>query len=250
MKICSRCTLEKAESEFSVARTYRGGLNAQCIACRRKTALESYYRHRLKIREKQHEKYHDDLEESRRKSCAFARKYYSQNPDRARKNSREWYEKHKEELREKNCEKSRRYRADGRVNIKAVRESQRRYIERNKDKVAASKRAYVERYPERVRMTMAANKARRRAAEVGELTARQWKEILFFYGNACALCRIPASEVPMSVDHFIPISKGGIHDWKNVWPLCMPCNMKKRDKMPDELYLPHVAVFKKTGTRD
>lgn len=35
-----------------------------------------------------------------------------------------------------------------------------------------------------------------------------------------------------SIDHYIPISKGGTHSWDNVRLACYWCNVNKRDKMP------------------
>jgi len=72
---------------------------------------------------------------------------------------------------------------------------------------------------------------------IGTVTAKQWKEIILFYGRACALCHVPESESPLTIDHFVPVSKGGVHNWWNVWPLCLPCNSKKKNKMPKEIIL-------------
>ena len=38
-------------------------------------------------------------------------------------------------------------------------------------------------------------------------------------------------EVLMTVDHILPKSKGGPHHIDNFQPMCMPCNMKKADKL-------------------
>ena len=37
-----------------------------------------------------------------------------------------------------------------------------------------------------------------------------------------------------SIDHVVPRSKGGPHDWENVAAACRPCNLRKRDRTPDE----------------
>jgi 5-methylcytosine-specific restriction endonuclease McrA len=37
-----------------------------------------------------------------------------------------------------------------------------------------------------------------------------------------------------SIDHIIPRSRGGTHEWDNVAAACRPCNLRKRDRTPDE----------------
>jgi len=37
-----------------------------------------------------------------------------------------------------------------------------------------------------------------------------------------------------SIDHVVPRSRGGPHTWDNVVAACRPCNMRKRDRSPEE----------------
>jgi len=37
-----------------------------------------------------------------------------------------------------------------------------------------------------------------------------------------------------SIDHVVPRSRGGRHEWENVAAACRPCNLSKRDRTPDE----------------
>ena len=37
-----------------------------------------------------------------------------------------------------------------------------------------------------------------------------------------------------SIDHVMPRSRGGEHVWENVAAACRPCNLRKRDRTPDE----------------
>lgn len=37
-----------------------------------------------------------------------------------------------------------------------------------------------------------------------------------------------------SIDHIVPRSRGGAHVWDNVAAACRPCNLRKRDRTPDE----------------
>lgn len=49
----------------------------------------------------------------------------------------------------------------------------------------------------------------------------------------CYLCL----EVPekSSFDHVIPLARGGMHTGRNIAMACLPCNISKRDKLPDDL---------------
>jgi 5-methylcytosine-specific restriction endonuclease McrA len=37
-----------------------------------------------------------------------------------------------------------------------------------------------------------------------------------------------------SIDHVLPRSRGGEHHWENVAAACRPCNLRKRDRTPEE----------------
>lgn len=97
---------------------------------------------------------------------------------------------------------------------------------------------------------MESNKRGRRAGTPGRVTVRQWKQILLFYGNACGRCRVSGLQELLTLDHFIPTAKGGENTWRNVWPLCWPCNQRKGAMLPAEPRPPHVAILSRTGTDD
>jgi 5-methylcytosine-specific restriction endonuclease McrA len=59
----------------------------------------------------------------------------------------------------------------------------------------------------------------------GELEAMRKK-----YGKRCALCGVGGK---MTIDHIVPMSRGGRHEASNIQFLCLPCNSAKRD-MPME----------------
>lgn len=234
MKVCNHCRQEKPESEFSPARGYHGGLNARCKQCRREICLKWYYSHQGIVAERNKKKYWADPEIARAKSLIVAKRWYHNHKEEANAKSRESWIRNLDRYRKIARECARRYRAEGRV---------------NKENAKAAQRKYADKYPERVKATKNNNLSRRRATP-GQVTAKQWKQIILFYGRACAICHIPESEVPLTVDHFIPISKGGTNYWYNVWPLCLSCNSRKHDKVPTELQPPHVMILRRTGTFD
>ena len=61
-------------------------------------------------------------------------------------------------------------------------------------------------------------------SDKNDLTAEQWRKILSAYGR-CAYCG--ATHVKLTMDHIIPLGKGGDHTASNIVPACKPCNDKK-----------------------
>ena len=49
-------------------------------------------------------------------------------------------------------------------------------------------------------------------------------------GARCQYCSAPAE----SIDHVVPRSKGGPHEWENVVAACRRCNTSKRDRLLSE----------------
>jgi 5-methylcytosine-specific restriction endonuclease McrA len=59
------------------------------------------------------------------------------------------------------------------------------------------------------------------------LTPSDWMKILKKYNFSCAECGRQQPEVKLTVDHIIPLIKGGEHSYKNIRPLCLSCNCRK-----------------------
>lgn len=71
---------------------------------------------------------------------------------------------------------------------------------------------------------------RRRQAE-GRCTPDEWLALCSHYGNRCLACN--RDDLPLTVDHIVPISKGGTNWPDNLQPLCWPCNQRKHVKIID-----------------
>lgn len=58
----------------------------------------------------------------------------------------------------------------------------------------------------------------------GVYNRKEWQEVLTKYGNKCLCC---GSTEKITLDHIIPLSKGGTNTIENLQPLCSRCNRKK-----------------------
>jgi 5-methylcytosine-specific restriction endonuclease McrA len=103
------------------------------------------------------------------------------------------------------------------------------------DEQLAARKAWALANPEKVALTARIKRQRKRAA--GKLTAPEWRSVLEKYGSACLCC---GSDGPPTIDHVIPISRGGMNTVDNVQPLCNGCNMRKSTQTID--YRPPGAV--------
>ena len=69
-------------------------------------------------------------------------------------------------------------------------------------------------------------------------TEDEWNDLLDLCGHRCAACR--ATDVKLTVDHIVPVSKGGRNSIDNIQPLCLNCNKRKFTKHID--YRPHPDI--------
>jgi 5-methylcytosine-specific restriction endonuclease McrA len=66
------------------------------------------------------------------------------------------------------------------------------------------------------------------------------KNILRRDGHRCQFCG--RGDLPLTVDHVVPISRGGEDNWDNLVCACVDCNNKKGDRTPEEA---HMALRRK-----
>ncbi|MHB0969110.1 MAG: HNH endonuclease [Thermoanaerobaculia bacterium] len=52
--------------------------------------------------------------------------------------------------------------------------------------------------------------------------------------NRCQYCGRKFLSSELSLDHIVPISRGGKSTWENVVCACLPCNVKKGNRLPHE----------------
>jgi 5-methylcytosine-specific restriction endonuclease McrA len=60
--------------------------------------------------------------------------------------------------------------------------------------------------------------------------------------QVCAYCGGHFSEGELTVEHILPVSRGGRHEWTNVVTACRSCNTRKGNRRPEEAHMPLVYV--------
>ncbi|MFQ5720422.1 MAG: HNH endonuclease [Acidobacteriota bacterium] len=60
------------------------------------------------------------------------------------------------------------------------------------------------------------------------------RNIFYRDRNRCQYCGHRFRRVDLNLDHVIPLSRGGRSTWDNVVCCCIPCNMRKGNRLPAE----------------
>jgi 5-methylcytosine-specific restriction endonuclease McrA len=150
--------------------------------------------------------YSDGLQPNCKECNAKAGKIYR---DKTKDNRRK-YEKIRRE-RETEGEKEKRNARRRELYLKDSKkrkDSNKKWKRNNKDKVAIQSEK---------------RRARLLRAE-GTFTSDEWNIIKKAYNFTCAYC---GEEKKLSMDHVIPLSKGGKHAMCNIVPSCISCNSRK-----------------------
>lgn len=181
---------------------------------------------------------------------AYMKHYVATHPKRDRRAYKKAYdEAHKEEIaayrikrgQELLNKKKEYYRANRErilANVKArsivqrdkILAYQADYYEANTDKVKERVGRYRKNNPDKKQHL----ENRRRASKFkngGSHTLEQRLEKFGSLGNVCFYCKEPK---PLTVDHNIPLSRGGTDNIDNILPACRSCNSKKNNLTTEE----------------
>jgi len=216
LKTCVKCQLVKPGIEFNVSRGTKDGLGFRCKACQRED-YASLDKSRLKaVRAAWYAKKKDKLKPTRAA-------YRLENKARIRAKEAE--------RRKKNAAKEKARHADYYLRNKAKAQAwHAAKWKKNKEKIYAKATEWRKKNPHKVAVLMQRRRARI-AAALATLTAEQWAAILELYEGKCAYCGKPGK---MTMDHVIPVSRGGGTTADNVVPACQSCNSSKNARTLQE----------------
>jgi 5-methylcytosine-specific restriction endonuclease McrA len=261
-RVCIGCKLAKADDEFAINRARKDGLDARCRDCNRIKNQQNYSKH-AKVRR---EYARDYAATHKAEKSSYNITYREAHKDELKAYAREWRkthvvnrspesvaryrEKQKKKYvedpiyREKIIAKSRDFRLANPIII-AARNKEWRL--KNPDK----RRAYIsawlktpkgkalqkrlrERHKDRRATSYAVYRGRRTSAP-GMFTNQHLYQLHKTQGHSCYYCECSFKTNKWTIDHFVPLARGGTNWPENIVLACRPCNFSKAHRLyPDE----------------
>lgn len=192
MKRCPKCNTSKDYNEFNRCKSRPDGYDCYCRLCRKKHREENseYYR-------KQRKEYY--LQNSRY-IVEKALKWREDNEEKAKATARKYYQKHKHTKF---------------AYSNKTEDIEKRNARNRKWKKTEKGKACVTNYNHKRRDRIFGNGT--------PIIPPTTEFIRYLLDNGCNLCNNQAEHI----DHWIPLSKGGVHGAENLVGLCVACNLRK-----------------------
>jgi 5-methylcytosine-specific restriction endonuclease McrA len=194
-KTCSKCRQIKHNTEYYADKRSSTGLQSQCKKCIwewRNANKEKLRAQKIAYR---------SIPEVRRREIAYALEYQAKHPEVV-KRSRE-----KEKLKDPLAKKE-RFRV---------------WAQNNPERIKANRARARAKNPALYRSYSFERRGLLKSTKNFSITK---KELARLYYLPCFYCGGPGG----TIDHVIPLKKGGIHGIGNLVPCCQSCNSSKRDK--------------------
>ena len=204
-------------------------MNKVCSKCKVTKSLDCYYR----------DISHKDGKTSMCKSCCNVRheNYYIENKQQIHKNQRKYQKENKLQI----ANRCRKYYVD---NKQQIAEYSKKYYDDNKQKILNQQAGYHK--TEKGRLTQTKGQHNRRIKEgkiLNTLTLKEKNLILSLQNNCCACCGKNFSIIKSTLDHIVPVGKGGPLVKENVQYLCQSCNSVKNINIIDYRFDLHKYVM-------
>lgn len=228
MKVCRLCKVEKSLDEFHNMTRSKDGKQSRCKSCAIDLARRWYSENKERAAATCRE-YRAANAES---VTEYHANYYQRNAEKWRERAQmpEVIERRNVLLRERMMDPQRR---------DAKRAQDRDYYQKNADRLKAQANEYerVQRmlgnpqFIQRKRESNRRRRARMSNADVRMISHRDWNRLVQGQDGKCWYCKQDAT---LTLDHLIPLARGGRHAIGNIVAACQPCNSAKRDLLPIE----------------
>lgn len=244
LKVCTKCGLELDINKFGKLKSSKDGLSYRCKCCNR----EDGDKYRKENGEKEKERLQKYYIENKNKVDERNKKYNLNNSEKVKERQKKYTEKnvelikeyrkkYKKENNEKIIESSKRYYIGNKEQINEVHKI---YKSNNKEEISERGKIYrgknIEVIRESSKIYKSENKEKgnvltqkrnaRKLLLPSTFTAEQWEETKIYFNQKCCYC---GRELPLQMEHFIPVSKGGGYVKSNIICSCGRCNQSKND---------------------
>lgn len=216
MKICRCCDITKLEIDFYNDCSTCDGKSRLCKICMDNKNKRYKVAHvdEITVYQKLYRQQHSV------ENAKYQKQYRQEHENALAQQKQDYYKTHKEKWQIR-AQKPEIKLKNNEQNKKAYCKDKEKFLERNR----------------RWRQTDAglassANTHARRRAGIGEsvISAIEWQQIMNNTDWKCVYCQISLTPKNRSLDHIIPLSKGGQHHIDNLVACCRTCNSKKGNK--------------------
>lgn len=180
----------------------------------------------------------EKLEEYKRKDRESSSKWRLENREKHLENSRKWYEENRElaiarrtKNYKENCERERQARKKWAAeNPEKIRIAMRKQYLKNRERILANNKRWSLANPQ-ASQAYSTNRRARKLQASGSFTKDQFIDLCEQYEQLCAYC---GKKDKLTVDHIVPLSRGGSNYIENIAPACGKCNARKYTKTGEE----------------
>lgn len=256
-KRCTKCGEVKpaTDEHWHKNKTGKYGFRGTCKLCKSQQDHDHYVANSARYKKNARNRYYANREEI----IAQQRIYRAKNAEHIRMMNKLYHQKNREariqanrNYRLNHPDAFRRYRDDWRrKNPDKVAQCHADYQLRHRDRIRKASRDYARSHraekriqlkrwrqnnPERVKAAKARRRAREQLAE-GTFTCDDIWSIFVSQGECCAYCNKKlywGVRRSITIDHIVPLSRGGTNYPENIALACLSCNSGKCDKTLDE----------------
>lgn len=223
-KQCSKCKVTRPLSEFRRSRGFKDGVHPSCKVCDR--AYREANRERIAAKDKAYNESHKEQKQQYRKDywqrnkerlSARSADYHTSNRDRIAAQDKAYYGANREAISAK-----RRARYHANPDVYRAQCAARRATHR--EEAAQTAKSWREANRDRFMARIKQRKYRLRTATVADNPEETVAFVAMLRRDPCSYCGAPGG----TIDHIVPLSKGGSHHSSNLAASCMTCNNKKK----------------------
>jgi len=139
--------------------------------------------------------------------------------------NKEWREKN----RDHNKKRLAKWESENKESRK-IRQRKSELTESQRERKNRKMREWRKNNPEKAARHCNNKRAKRRSAE-GKFTNDEWKAVVDHFSGRCVYC---GEKGKMTVEHVVPLSRGGTNYIENIVPACLGCNASKGKKTVEE----------------